>query len=124
MFSSFVQSYANLNSSLKRNVFYVFLAGITVFLLLPLPPAKDPVPYLDKAQHIFIFIVLSMLGLLAYAQGIRKMIIFLVTYAAISEVLQFLLTTTRTGEVKDWVADCIGIAIGYWFFSCFNSKTS
>lgn len=124
MFSSLVKSYIALNSTLKRSIFYVFLAAITVFLLMPLPPAKDPVPYLDKVQHIVIFAVLSILGVLAYAQALRKLIIILVIYAAISEVLQFLFTTTRTGEIKDWIADCIGIAIAFWFFSSSNSKAS
>ena len=66
----------------------------------------------DKAQHALAFFGLSGLGILAYQKTAVKVAISLLLYGALIEVLQWL-TGWRSGEVADWVADGMGILIGF-----------
>lgn len=111
--------YYALPSSIKKTIFFLILLAITLFLLIPLEPKKDPIPYLDKVQHIVIFVGLTCAGLFAYIQQIKALLAGLIAYAVVSEILQHLLTTTRTGDWRDCIADAIGIMLAYWLFQRF-----
>lgn len=111
--------YSALPSNIKKTGFFLILLGITLFLLIPLEPSKEPIPYLDKVQHILIFVGLTLAGLFAYSTQIKALLLGLFAYAVVSEILQHLLTTTRTGDWRDCVADAIGIILAYWLFQRF-----
>jgi VanZ family protein len=99
----------------QRVMPFVFLAGLaltTVLLLIPsykIPKAFD---FYDKAQHVLVFVTLTVAGLLAFPKHINTLVFGLICYGGLMEVLQSLLTTTRHGEWLDWLTDGVGILVG------------
>jgi VanZ family protein len=99
----------------KQIMPFVFFAGLvltTVLLLIPsykIPKAFD---FYDKAQHVLVFVTLTVAGMLAFPKHIKTLVFGLVCYGGLMEVLQSLLTTTRHGEWLDWLADSVGILAG------------
>ncbi len=94
---------------------FVFVGGLvltTVLLLIPsysIPKAFD---FYDKAQHVLVFVTLTVAGLLAFAKHGKTVALGLICYGGLMEVLQSLLTTTRHGEWLDWLTDGVGILVG------------
>ena len=87
---------------------------VLVTLWLSLVPA-DQVPsafhFWDKAQHSLGFAGLGFLGLMAYPGRIRLLMFGLALLGAGIECAQWM-TGWRHGDWQDWVADCVGLAIG------------
>ena len=96
-----------------RLVFWAACAGVAVLSLLPaalLPPSLFD--WWDKAQHALAFAALSTLGQYAYMSARRRVVFGLMAYGALIEIAQHA-TGWRYGDVLDWVADCVGIGIGF-----------
>ena len=102
----------------QRVMPFVFFAGLaltTVLLLIPsynIPKAFD---FYDKAQHVLVFVTLTVAGLLAFpnfAKHSKAVVLGLICYGGLMEVLQSALTTTRHGEWLDWLTDGVGILVG------------
>lgn len=91
-----------------------FWSLVLVTLWLSLIPA-DQVPstfhFWDKAQHALGFAALAFLGLMAYPGRSAKLMLGLMLLGAGIEVAQSL-TGWRQGDWHDWVADCVGWAMG------------
>jgi VanZ family protein len=91
-----------------------FWALVLVTLLLSLVPAEQ-VPsalhFWDKAQHALGFAGLVFLGLMAYPNRIRLLLLSLLLLGAGIEVAQWL-TGWRQGDWQDWLADCAGLVLG------------
>lgn len=86
---------------------------VTVWLsLIPGDQVPSAFHFWDKAQHAFGFTVLGFLGLMAYPGRVSPLFLSLALLGAGIEVAQWL-TGWRTGDWQDWVADCVGIVIGY-----------
>ena len=82
-------------------------------MLWPFSPSNDGWIYTDKVQHTLVFIVLTGLGMLTYTHWLSRITIGLMAYGAAIELLQGALTTTRQASMADWLADCVGIALGF-----------
>jgi VanZ family protein len=65
----------------------------------------------DKGQHVFGFAWLAAIGLQAYAQMQRTVLLGLLVYGGVIELLQAA-TGWRYGEWLDFLADGIGVLIG------------
>ncbi|MBF0235215.1 MAG: VanZ family protein [Desulfamplus sp.] len=94
---------------------WVFGFGIvanTVLSLIPTTAVPEVFNFWDKAQHTISFIILALIGCLAYPKKWRTLCIGLIAYGAAIEIMQATLTTTRFGDVADWIADGIGVVIG------------
>ena len=103
-----------------------WIACIVFGFLCLIPPADLPsglFDWWDKAQHVFAFFCLSSLGILAYQKAVVKLAIGLLLYGALIEVLQWF-TDWRSGELTDWLADGIGILIGYSLINRLIQKRS
>jgi VanZ family protein len=87
---------------------------VLVTLWLSLIPA-DQVPstfhFWDKAQHALGFAAMALLGLMAYPDRIRLLMLGLVLLGAGIEVAQWM-TGWRQGDWLDWLADCVGLVMG------------
>jgi VanZ family protein len=93
----------------------IFALGLllsTVVLLMPSYAVPKEIDFYDKAQHGMVFVSLTMAGLMAYPRHAKTVCLGLFLYGGLMEVLQSLLTTTRHGDVLDWFADSVGIALG------------
>jgi hypothetical protein len=82
-----------------------------VILFWPRPAGPDGPPGLDKLVHLVTFATLALTGLRAGAAA-RWLLPVLVVHAAASEVLQELLLSRRSGDLRDVVADLGGVLAG------------
>lgn len=93
-------------------IFWTLVAIVSMFMLIELAPKEDSIKHLDKIQHAIVFLILSIAGCLAFKEKVLTITIGLIIFGAVIELLQATLTTTRTGDVNDWLADVSGILIG------------
>lgn len=91
--------------------FWLSIAITSVLLLIELKPDADSWQYKDKLQHIFSFFSLAMLGFLSYPNRHKQILVGLSCYGLLMEVLQGLITVTRTASLYDWLADCVGLLL-------------
>ena len=91
--------------------FWLLIVIVSVLMLIELQPKKNAIPYIDKFEHAFVFILLTTTGCLAYGQKKSRVYAGLIALGALYEVLQALFTITRQASVYDWLADIVGIAI-------------
>ena len=118
--------------SLLRKFFWTILLTLIVFILSVIPLTEVPeLPgfhLLDKWVHFVMYGALSTAAWMDFFRdnyhrgGIRgqrgsRMTVFLWAFAfpalfgALMEVWQEYLTTTRNGDLYDWIADFIGVLI-------------
>ncbi len=93
-----------------------FWGAIGVVLFFSLLPAEH-LPSIafdiwDKTQHALGFVTLGVLGVWAYKQAPKPVLLGLIVYGAVIELLQSL-TGWRNGDWLDWLADTIGVAMAY-----------
>lgn len=101
-------------------IFWTLVTIVGMFMLIELAPKENPIKHLDKIQHALVFLIISVAGCLAFKNKISLLIVGLTIFGAVMEVLQATLTTTRTGDIKDWLADIAGILIGLMIVSIYR----
>ncbi len=79
----------------------------------------------DKVKHILAYSVLSFFWLISCQLGkinikILHLILIIIAYGVIIEVLQMRLTTYRTGDLLDIIANSLGVFLGYLFLKLVN----
>lgn len=79
-------------------------------LYVPRAPAVDSGLPLDKLVHVTLFAVVTWLGL---RLGFRWIIPAMLAQAALSELVQWWFLPDRGGDVWDFVADVVGIALAW-----------
>ena len=77
----------------------------------PRVDVQGPVTWTDKAVHVLLFLVPTVVGLLT---GLRPAYVVgaLALHAPVSEVVQHVLLPGRSGDVWDAVADVSGVVLG------------
>lgn len=95
-----------------QSIFVFGLVLATVLLLIPSYKIPNAIDFYDKAQHLLLFAVLTIAGLLAHSQKVKNVCLGLCFYGGLMEVLQTTMTTTRHGDWMDWLADSAGILVG------------
>ena len=103
-------------------LFWLLIVIVSALMLIELQPKKDGIPYIDKFEHAFVFILLTTTGCLAYGQKKSWIYTGLIALGALYEVLQALFTTTRQASVYDWLADIAGIILAIMISSLFYAK--
>ena len=71
------------------------------------------VPGADKVVHLLLFAALAATARLRFG-GALSVLAVLVAYAVVSELVQALLLSRRSGDLLDLVADLLGVALGWW----------
>ena len=92
-------------------IFWLLVVAVSVLMLIELKPSTDSIPHIDKFEHAFVFMLLTMTGSMAYSQKKSRVYAGLIALGALYEVLQALCTVTRQASVYDWLADIAGILI-------------
>ncbi len=105
-------------------IFWALIAIVSVLMLIELAPKEDSWPYWDKLQHAAVFVVLAVAGCLAFTQKQLWLCASLVGFGALIEVLQGVLTTTRTRSVYDWLADILGILLAIALLAIFKKRAT
>lgn len=104
-----------------------WLACLVVATLSLLPPKDLPTIAMDiwdKAQHALGFLILGVLGLLAYQRHPAKVMAGLVLFGLAIEAAQAA-TGWRTGDALDWLADMAGLLVAMvlrWTQANFNAR--
>jgi len=105
-----------------RVTFAGVLALSLVMLFSPASGASD-VAVSDKLIHFLLFTALATTGRLAGAPALQ-LAIGLVGYAGASELLQAALPIERNGDVRDAVADVLGVATGLGIVSLASRRSA
>ncbi|MBE7687255.1 VanZ family protein [Tenacibaculum finnmarkense] len=119
-----------IKSLLKDNLTIIAILisiGIAILSLIKIgkPPAIIQIKNLDKYEHAFAYFVLCFVWLIAFdKRKINKVIIVFccLFYGIIIEGLQVTITTYRSGDVLDIVANTTGILIAYMMYFLFLRK--
>jgi VanZ family protein len=98
--------------SLIRAAFWLACLGVAILSLLPGEAIPSVFNFWDKAQHSLAFAGLSLLGLWSYLSRRNRVLLGLLLFGAVIEIAQAM-TTWRAGDLRDWAADGLGIALGY-----------
>lgn len=116
-----------MNSSLRWKYFWlalwIFGMGIGIYLsLMPTTPREQIIPHLDKIIHGFSYALLAVFAACIFEQKNAKLaaLLWLVLLSGLIEFAQGYLTTTRSMEFADFIANCIGIGIGIWLATKLN----
>jgi len=112
--------WSSLVPTVKHMKLHIFWTGsfwtlmlVTLWLsLIPADQIPSPLHFWDKAQHAIGFVGLAVTGLLAYPGRVSRVLLGLALFGIGIEVAQWL-TGWRQGDWVDWVADCLGLGIGY-----------
>jgi VanZ family protein len=105
---------------LKKNIFSFLVALIILYLSLANSRSFDKVPlfeipYLDKLVHFAMYFVLMLVIIFENRKSIKsnRQLILISTipfiYGVVLEILQAVLTNTRSGNIFDALADGAGI---------------
>ena len=100
-------------SSYSRAWLTLFVLSLAVgswMLFTPTPDSPALFPNADKIVHGLMFGVFAATGLLARISR-RYLVPGLAAYAVASELVQRQLLPTRAGDLRDVVADLVGIAL-------------
>lgn len=108
MTTTFLKTYLQI---ITIALFWCLIVIVTYLLLMEHSGALSGFPNMDKIIHATLFAILTAMGYLAYKNNSKRLYIGLLTYGAITECLQGLLTITRYASVYDWVADATGILL-------------
>jgi len=101
--------------------FSIAVVLTTILALLPSPSVPQVFQFWDKAQHTLAFTVLTITGGLAFPKKLKLVYIGLIMHGALIEIMQNSLTTTRFGDVLDWLADGVGVVIGIVAYASLTS---
>ena len=119
----------HIKNLLKDNIFSIAIIvtiSIAYLSLVKVPKVSFAISYLDKWQHSFAYCTLTICWLLSYYKRIsnRKYIIIVACfiYGIILELLQSTITTHRTGDFLDVLANTFGILMGLLIFNQISKK--
>lgn len=102
---------ARLGRPIDWAAFAAALAVNATVVFLPSTGGVPLFPGADKVIHVAIFAAVGATGV---RTGLRAgpLAAGLVTYAGATEVIQAVALAGRTGDVRDWLADAAGVALG------------
>lgn len=108
----------------------IFLIAITITLslvilsLIKVPEYRVSVTHLDKWQHCFAYFVLSISWLIVFYKKKKKRLVVVccILLGVIIEISQNTLTSYRTGDFYDVIANAIGVLLGLFVFNKFSKK--
>ncbi|MDO3694099.1 VanZ family protein [Wenyingzhuangia sp. chi5] len=109
---------------LERNSLFFAISSSVLVLILSLINMEG-VPnfnysYTDKFEHVFAYAVISFFWMLSCKLGklpvsFFSLFLIIIAYGIIIELLQLSLTSHRTGDLMDVMANSIGVILGFIF---------
>lgn len=103
------------------------IIAIIILILTTIPGSElrpiviFPMPYLDKAAHFFVFMILSIFLFADIKRNNKQLshtkvmlLVFLISlsYGAFIELTQLFIVINRSAEIYDLVANTLGIIVG------------
>lgn len=96
---------------LRHAVLALAVVVHVLVLYAPRTPTGPAVPHLDLVVHVSVFAVVAWAARWCGAP-VLPLVLALAAEAAVSEVVQHLLLSARTGDPLDAAADLVGVALG------------
>jgi VanZ family protein len=101
------------NTWFAATAFFAGLVAVTLLALLPGDAVDLGINVWDKLQHALAYFLLTLLGLYSFPRHAALAAIALAIHGALIEVAQQSIAAGRVGDPADWLADCVGIALGF-----------
>ena len=97
---------------------------LVILSLIKIPAHKLGITHLDKWQHCFAYFVLSISWLIVFYKKKKKLLVVLccILLGVIIEILQNELTSYRTGDYHDVIANSLGVLLGLFAFNKIGTK--
>ena len=102
-------------------ILYIYPGSLLGFLIYK-DISKQPqiVPdFLVSSNHLFVFFLLSSLGLISYFKSLKKIILYLIFVSIILELLH-LYIPNRSFQYDDLFGNIVGVLMSIFLFSIFN----
>ena len=98
--------------------------SLVILSLIKVPAYNLGVTHLDKWQHCFAYFVLSISWLIVFYKKKKKLLVVLccILLGVIIEILQNELTSYRTGDYHDVIANSLGVLLGLFAFNKIGTK--
>ena len=105
---------------IKKNLFSILVSLLLLYLSLANSATFDriklsAIPHIDKVVHFGMYFLLMSVIIAEHRKRIRNLAGLLllalipVSYGVLMEIMQYALTTTRTGDIYDALADAAGV---------------
>lgn len=111
--------FLNNRNKLFKVLFFLSIVVVLVITQMPNITIEQKIENQDKIHHCITFFVLFIQGYLAYKKPFNTAV-FLFLYGIAIESLQEFLPFNRTGDLKDLMANGLGILFGYLFIRFIN----
>ena len=115
--------------SLFRDNFFIIAIGITLFIaylsLIKTPKVVLVYSVNDKIYHIIAYFILTICWLFSFFKKPSlkySIVVFCLLFGIIIELMQSSLTSYRTGDYKDILANIIGVFLGLITFNLVLKK--
>ena len=115
----------NLLKDKLKTIAILITLGIAILSLIKLGKSSIQINHLDKVKHAFAYFTLSFVWLIAFkaTKTNRYLIVFCCFfYGIIIEALQVTITSHRSGEILDVIANTTGILIAFIIYNSFFKK--
>jgi len=115
----------NLLKDKLKTIAILITLGIAILSLIKLGKSPIQINHLDKVKHAFAYFTLSFVWLIAFkaTKTNRYLIVFCCFfYGIIIEALQVTITSHRSGEILDVIANTTGILIAFIIYNSFFKK--
>jgi len=93
-----------------RLTLYGIAVGVLLFMTLAPPNLLPTVNIWDKAEHAIAWLVLAGLGLVLFPRHVVRIALFSLGVGVLVELLQATPMIARDGDIRDVLADSVGIA--------------
>jgi VanZ family protein len=97
---------------------------LVILSLIKIPVHNFGVTHQDKWQHCFAYFVLSISWLIVFYKKKKKLVVVVccILLGVIIEILQNTLTSYRTGDYHDIIANSLGVLIGLFVVNKIGTK--
>ena len=98
--------------------------SLVILSLMKIPAHNLGITHLDKWQHCFAYFVLSISWLTVFYKKKKKLLIVVccILLGIIIEILQNKLTSYRTGDYHDVIANSLGVLLGLFVVNKIGTK--
>lgn len=102
----------------------IVTVSILYLSLMRMPKYNIAISHIDKLQHCIAYFTLSISWLLTFYKQNKKYLVVIscILFGIIIEILQQTITSYRTGDYLDIIANSVGVLLGLLFFTVFFKK--
>ena len=110
-------------SNLVLYILYLYPGSIIGFLLYGDKRLQPQIThdFLVSSNHVYVFFVVSILGLISFKSNLRKILFYLIFISIILELLHIIIPE-RGFQISDLFGNIVGVIISLLFFKLIKGK--